>query len=525
MAKKKKLVTLISPYGYDDLGLRQVHAFLKSKKVEVKLIFFKDWIHWYSFRQIICGFKKPLDKEMDELVELVKGSDLVGISVVSTLYKVAKQITEKIQKELGTKVIWGGSHAIVNPEECIKTADYVCIGEGENTLYQLSKGEPLNKIENLWYKRKGKVVKNKRGKLVNVEKMPNLDYSNKEKYIIDFTCSKQERMDYISDERYKINNKGVGNFDPMNINPHLTYMTSRGCPFTCDFCSNNIFRKLYKGCGPFLRRKSVNKVIEELKEIIKYRKRVDAIIFLDDLFLTDIEWIKKFSKRYRKEINLPFVVEAFPNSINEENISALSKAGLIGASVGIQHWKGVRENLFNRFTPDKQIFKADRILHKYGVKPKYDFVVDIPGETENDKEELLNLILKLKRPFELNLFSAIHFPGTDLTKKLLGRGLISEKDIEGEAMIGDGFSVDIKVKEKRDLYKSLILVYTHLGIRPSIIKKLYNNKIDPWRLLYLIDFSERVKYSFYDLLKIFELYYPLRKIYRKKRLEKKELIR
>ena len=476
----------------------------------------------HKVQPLICGIVHPTKNEIKQIIELVKDVDLIGISVVSTLYPISKKLTDTIHKELEIPVVWGSSHAIINPEECIETADYVCIGEGEKAILDLALGRPLKSIKNIWYWQGKKIIKNKRAKLENIELLPNLDYSNKNKFVIDESGIKQERIDYLKDKKYLINKQGVGAYDPMNINPYITYMTSRGCPFSCDFCSNNIFRKLYKGCGKFLRRKSVNKVIEELKGIMKYRQRVDAIIFIDDLFLFDIGWLREFCKAYKKEINLPFVIEAYPNVINEENISILSDAGLRGASVGVQHWKNLREKLFNRFTPDEQIIKINNILHKYGVIPKYDFIVDIPGETERDRIQLLNLILKLKRPFELNLFSMIHFPKTDLTTRFMTEGKIKEKDLEGNSTIGIDFPNDLKIKAKRKPYKSLILLYAHLGLPRNVLKFFYKNKFlrdNSWILLYLVDVMDKTKYSMYNVLKMVGLYYPIREFYRKRKRE------
>ena len=53
-------------------------------------------------------------------------------------------------------IIYGGVHAAISPELCIKEADIVCIGEGEGALLELinalEKKKPINKIKNLWIK-------------------------------------------------------------------------------------------------------------------------------------------------------------------------------------------------------------------------------------------------------------------------------------------------------------------------------------------------------------------------------------
>jgi hypothetical protein len=67
------------------------------------------------------------------------------------------------------------------------------------------------------------------------------------------------------------------------------------------------------------------------------------------------------------------------------------------------------------------------------IVPFYDIIVDNPFETEQDKKNGLDLMLKISRPFYMHMFSLMYFPNTLLTKRALKAGLISENQVEGQA--------------------------------------------------------------------------------------------
>ena len=116
-------------------GIRSISACLKKEGHNVDLIFLpKPFTEKYE------------NKTMDDLVKLTKGSDLIGITLMSNFWDNAIQITNKIKENYPTPVIWGGTHPTIRPEECLDHADMVCVGEGEETLIELTR-----KIQNEQY--------------------------------------------------------------------------------------------------------------------------------------------------------------------------------------------------------------------------------------------------------------------------------------------------------------------------------------------------------------------------------------
>jgi radical SAM superfamily enzyme YgiQ (UPF0313 family) len=223
----------------------------------------------------------PTGDEIKNLTGVVKEFKplFVGISFRSTLFKLACEITKEIKKEVNTLVVFGGIHSTIRPEQCIRVADIVCIGEGEGPIVELaiklSKGEKIDNIQSLWVKKEDKIIKNDVHPLIQeLDSLPFPDFSNENKFLVE-----------------------MGRVLPL-IDPDLiaTYclMTSRGCPFSCTYCCNNTLRRIFKGKGKYVRRRTVVNVIEELVQAKKMFKNLTYIVFFDDVFTFDINWIRKF---------------------------------------------------------------------------------------------------------------------------------------------------------------------------------------------------------------------------------------
>src|SRR4030042_6256753 len=98
-----KKVTLIALYDESALGVRSIYSVLKSEGVDTSLIFFK--------RLINNNNQLPTREEKTKLIKLLKeiGPDIIGVSLRSTFFRVAVDITREIRKELDSLIVWGGT--------------------------------------------------------------------------------------------------------------------------------------------------------------------------------------------------------------------------------------------------------------------------------------------------------------------------------------------------------------------------------------------------------------------------------
>jgi|GEM_PF-993077 len=433
----KPRIALISLYSWRAFGVRNLYSILRSNDVEAYCIFYEN----FSLRM-----KEPSGKDMGKIVKLLKDLqvDIVGISVPSTLFKTAVRITDRIKKNLNLPTIWGGMHPTIRPEECIKFADYIFRGEAEKTLLEFinSWDSPnITNIPGVWGKNKDKIIKGSAPELIedlDILPMPDLEEKNKY-YIINGILSYGDPIYNL--EKFKKYEDSC--YHTLNF---------RGCPFNCSYCSGHVLKDIYKKGANFIRKRSVNNLIAELKTI-KERFNPKTIVFEDECFASDAEWLKDFCKHYKEEICVPFYCEMHPNMINDENVRLLADAGMCDTCIGIQAGsEKIRAEYFNRDVTNKTIFEKIGVLRKHNIDIHYEIITDNPFETDNDKYETLRLLLQLPRPLHINLFSLNFFPDTEITKLALNKGIITDKDVEGESNRGMKQFILTSPKSKKDTF-------------------------------------------------------------------------
>jgi anaerobic magnesium-protoporphyrin IX monomethyl ester cyclase len=408
-------ICLISLYSSSCIGLRYLASTLKRNGFDVSMVFFKD-------KDIALDLMaRPTLKEYDLLLETVAKLQpaIVGIGVRSSFLTIAKEITSRIRRTLGKPVIWGSTHPTVAPEDSLEFADIVCLGEGEHALLDLAqslcRGDARRDIENLWYKDDGRIVRNAIRPLYDeLDKLPFPDYGDEQKHFIQ--------------------NDEIVAGDPGRKAFNLDVMTSRGCPYHCTYCSNSMFRELYRGKGCAVRRRSVRNVLDEIKAQSEKLPGLRRIDFIDEVFSWDKTWVEEFVEGYKRDVRLPFHCMQHPNAVNREVLKMLRDAGLERVEMGIQSGsERMRTAVFLRAVPDEKLIAASQVMHDVKITPFYDIIVDNPFETSEDKKNGLDLLLKMKRPFYMHMFSLTHFPNTALTKRALEEKLITEDQVEGRA--------------------------------------------------------------------------------------------
>jgi anaerobic magnesium-protoporphyrin IX monomethyl ester cyclase len=424
--KKSLSIVLISLFGYD-FGIRYISSFLKEQGYQTYIIQFNqlkwsvefldnDYFTVPLLEHKICSWE-----DLTLLLDLLKqlNPKVVGISLTSVTMKTAQIITLEIKKHLETIVVWGGIHAIIAPEECIQYADIVCIGEGEIPMEELvekiSKNEPLTGIKNLWINNNGNIEKNELRPLIDdLDSLPFADFIEEDnKFLID-------------------SGKIVKGPSIVSGYEQYTYpiISSRGCMFACSFCCNSILKEKYKGKGLYLRRRSVIKVIEELKLAIR-KKNIFSIRFWDDVFTYDKDWIEAFCSRYLLEIGKAFTCYAHPKYTDRKILTELANKGLVVIVVGLQSGsETINRDVFARTQSNQDILEFTKIFKRLYITPRYDMISENPYETAQEQNNSIEFILKLPRPYMMQFYSLCYFPKTPLTKRALDDKVIDIQDLE-----------------------------------------------------------------------------------------------
>tara|TARA_B100001964_G_scaffold32370_1_gene33999 strand:+ start:336 stop:1793 length:1458 start_codon:yes stop_codon:yes gene_type:complete len=411
-------LTLIDPLVGQSHGLKSMTAYLQSHGHEVKVITLNtsivSLIHKYN--HII----RYTDSEINEILKHCKGSDIVGITVFTNAYDMARHLTSEIRGKLDIPIIWGGIHPTLRPKECMQFADMVCIGEGELSLLELlnhmEKGTDYTSTKGIWFKKDGELIQNQNRALINDLDMLPIEELRVEKFLqlVDGKIIVPDRHMFYSKNQYSI-------------------ATSRGCVYECTYCAHNHFTKLFGRKG-YHRRRSVPHFMEELKIATSLYDNIERICFDDDTFLIrPVDELKTFAEEYQKEIGLPFFCLSIPKGLNKEKLEIVISAGMVEIQFGIEATSRRILKMYSRPCYKEDVLKSDLIVQEVSKKTKkdvlvrYDLILDNPWETREEKVEGLDFLKSLPRPYIISYFSLVFYPEVELSKKAIEDGYVTDE--------------------------------------------------------------------------------------------------
>jgi len=433
-------------FGREHLGLEYLSAHLKNSGHEVKLfcdpgLFSREDNVFYAPFLEGAFKKKNIAKQVIE-----SNPGLVCFSAYTTTFPWAKNIARKIKDALKAPIVFGGMHASLVPEKVLENdfIDYVIVGEGEQALLELVRSlgrkDSLSRIRNLCFKEKNKIVRNAlRPPLDNLDELPLPDKRLFEKYV--------------------------------NFKDDYMIMTSRGCAFSCSYCCESHFNRIYN--GSYFRRRSVANVINELK-LMKARYHFKEVMFFDSILFTDKPWLKELCSCYRKEINVPFRCTGHINFLDREAGEILKDAGCYCIDFGVQTFnERIRRSILDRLETNEQIRKALSICDELKIKYDLDLMFGLPEAKLKDYLLAVDFVKRSKSLNRLKCYYLSYFPGTPIIEKSKQLGLLDEHDISGinEGKIGDWFHVDsVKAAEDKILSETFTKIYKVYPLIPGFIR-------------------------------------------------------
>jgi len=344
---------------------------------------------------------------VDETVKEFK-PDVVGFTSVSSQFSAVADLTN-IVKKISPKIInvCGGVHPTLYPQ-CVvenKSLDLIFIGDSEyaflDFLEKLKNNQSWKDCDNIAYNDNGKLKKNKLKPLLNNEELELLPPPDR---------TGRAYADTLQ-------HTGLAHF-------HFT----RGCPFTCTYCSNIGIAKVYGSTRYNIRQASPEYAIQEIEETIKEHPKIGPIykIFItDDIFGLNKKWRREFLALYRERIKIPFCCLLRCDVATEDTMQDLAKGYCSRIQFGVESGNDyIRNVVMDREMPRETIVRAFKLADKYGVETSSLNVIGAPGET---KEMLMDTV-KLNREINpTNCGVNIFYPykGTPLGDKSFKEGLVN----------------------------------------------------------------------------------------------------
>ncbi len=438
--------------GSEQLAVSQLSAIAKRDGHQSSIAFSASLFHDRHNLEIPSLSRIFNDK--NNVLNTIKEQqpDVIAFSCLTSTYQWSLDIAREAKRMFpGVKTIFGGVHISAVPDRVIQKpeVDYVVAGEGDVAfpiiLEAIEKNDSVTPIPNTRFKTNhGEVVRGiQQGFIQDLDALPFYD-----KVIWE---------------------------DHIRISDLYLTMATRGCPYTCSFCFNNFFSRLpEEKRGKYVRQRSVDHVIAELKWA-KKRYNIKWVDFQDDVFTVSKSWIKEFTYRYKKEMNVPFQCLIHPQYFDDDMARWMSEAGCVWIQMGIQTMdeKFKHENL-RRYEDSDHIVRGLEAMHKYGMKPKVDHMLGLPGEPIGSQATALKLYAE-QTPKRIQTFWTCFLPGTDLMKQGIEQGMVSEAQAE---RLNEGIDFyffrnkeNINNHELVKMYQSYELLYKMMPAMPSFLKK------------------------------------------------------
>ncbi len=410
---KNNKVLLIVAYSERNLGIRYISNYLLKNGFEPTIVFFKTFESLYSSSAIT-------DYELGLLKDIIDKENYLFVALnlhSSSIVQEVDSLIKMLQEYCNIPLILGGAYPTTSPKDCATKADLVLRGDGEINVLKLAKAIQNNLS---WKNIPGACFFDENDQYIELEQEnpePNLDeiayplIGYKKMFVINYNSAKQ--------------------IDPQLTTDFYELSTSRGCPFSCSYCCASALAGVYKNKSAFLRYRSVDSVIKELKEAVQKNPDIKEIRFWDEVFPSSKNWVEEFAYRFKKEIGLKFHIFGHPLTIKEDTIKLLVDAGLYLIAVGFQSGSpNVRNKIFNRPETNEQIIQASKILSACKVpRIYYDLMVCHPLETLEELKETFDLCMKLEPTFRLQLHGLGILPGAEILKLLLERGVYTKNEI------------------------------------------------------------------------------------------------
>jgi anaerobic magnesium-protoporphyrin IX monomethyl ester cyclase len=406
---------------------------------------------------------------VDEVRRLVRPAGLIGFSCFSRGSRNVRQLAAALRGS-GTPLVWGGLHATLNPAECAETVDIVCRGEGEETIVELAealeRGADWGEIRNLTYFRNASLATNPiRPPLACMDDLPFYDFERR--------------------NEYQLTGTGLIRLTGRDTQPRqVQFIGSRGCAFHCTYCSNRRLKELYAGTGKYLRRMSPARYVEHLEKLTKeqFPNATDVFLLDEDFFQRPVAEMREFASLYRSRIGLPLDCLASAPRIIEDKLKPLVEAGLWRLSIGAESGsERTKRELYDRPISNESMLAASRLIAKYPkVTPCYFFIVGNPYEDRNDLLETARLLLNFERPYQVNIYNLVFFPGSALYDRAVRDGIISGTVDSGcELDYRSGYKIEQHAWKQRDVFLNALLFLTEgkvtrrrMGLVPDFLFRL-----------------------------------------------------
>lgn len=372
-----------SIFRFPPLGLGYIASYLRENGVSVEIV--------------DCTFRN--EREVISRIRKLNSS-VIGIYSMFTMENNSLKLA-RLLRENCDLLAAGGPFPSIYPEMFLQDFDVAVMGEGEQTMLEIIKsltGEiELSKIPGIAYKKsvtneddaKDEIVRNPQRKPIsNLDSLP------------------LPARDFFDNEDYKAYYKRIYGYTVTSI------MSSRGCPFKCDFCSKPVFGELY-------RERSAENVVDEIEDVLSFG--YERVFFQDDCFTLNERRVRDICEEIlQRRLQFDWDCLSRVDSVNQETLSKMKTAGCKRIFFGIESGDNSILKIMKKQVTIEQARRAVELTASMGIKTGAFFILGYPEETD---ETILNTIrFATSLPLDYLSFSLPYpIPGTGLNERVKSR--------------------------------------------------------------------------------------------------------
>lgn len=363
---------------YPPLGILSISAYLEENQLQHQVI--------------DTTFLTP--EEWKEKIETLRPKIIGFYTNLMTKVKILELIKWiKNHKNLSqTKVILGGPDVTYNCENYLNHgADYLVIGEGEETYFELTQAienqNDLTQIDGIAFKKGEKICKTtSRTKIKDINSLPT---PNRKK--INLTP-------YLQTWKTKHGKR------TLNIS------TQRGCPYTCKWCSTAVYGQSYRRRDPKL-------VVDEIENLIE-QYQIEALWFVDDVFTVSHKWIDAFTEQMKsRNIQIEFECITRAERLNEDILKKLKSIGCFRIWIGAESGSQRIIDLMDRRVDIHKVQDMIQLTQSHDIEAGTFIMLGYPTEQKEDIDKTIEY-LKKASPSQFTITVAYPIKGTELYKQI-----------------------------------------------------------------------------------------------------------
>ncbi|MBU7017685.1 MAG: cobalamin B12-binding domain-containing protein [Theionarchaea archaeon] len=372
------------------LGLAYIAAVLERNDIPVELIH--------------CNGMNISWKDLPRLIRK-SSPDILGTGAMTPMFSGAvKLVTMAKEIDPQIKTVVGGSHVTFTYEDTLRQIpeiDIVVRGEGEETIVDLVKcletRSDLKNVKGIAYRNNGNITVTENRPPVDVNSLPLPAYHllPMEKYHFEF------------------------------LEEFSTMLTSRGCPFSCTFCSEWGF------WGRPWRARNPESVGEELEIVTRKYKR-KSVWFGDDCFNANYNHIKGICEQIEeRDLDVQWFYQGRADFLIEyrDLLPLMQKTGNVMTQIGVEASTNEGLTSLNKKVSVEQMKEAVHLMKKYDIVSQGLIIIGTPEDT---KESILHKIAYMKSlKVDFPIFTMFTpFPGSIVYEKAKEENLIEDFDFD-----------------------------------------------------------------------------------------------